>query len=113
MGTSTPVLDQFLQEIGNIFHQRDGTRLQDVLQLEPPLPPAYSSIVSELSAHFPKGHDQALVTRCEGIIPVAEDGIGSAWGAFPDFLARYFRFLRDADPGNLADLFEKLKSLTK
>ena len=111
MGTA--VLDQFLQEIGNIFHQRDGVRLQDVLQLEPPLPPAYSNIVSELHAHFPKGQDQALVTRCEQIIPVAGDGIGSTWGAFPDFLARYFRFLRDADPGNLADLFEKLKSLTK
>jgi hypothetical protein len=110
---STLILDQFLQEIGNIFRQRDGTRLQDVLQLEPPLPPAYSRIVSELKAHFPKGQDQALVTRCEQTIPVAEDGIGSAWGAFPDFLARYFRFLRDADPSNLADLFEKLKSLTK
>jgi hypothetical protein len=109
----TPVLDQFLQEIGNIFHQRNGARLQDVLQLEPPLPPAYSSIVSELNTHFRKGQDQALVTRCEEIIPVAEDGIGSAWGAFPDFLARYFRFLRDADPNNLADLYEKLKSLTK
>ena len=109
----TPVLDQFLQEIGNIFHQRDGTRLQDVLQLEPPLPPAYSRIVSELNVCYPKGQDQALVTRCEQIIPVAEDGIGSAWGAFPDFLARYFRFLRDADPSNLADLFEKLRSLTK
>lgn len=39
--------------------------------------------------------------------------MGSAWGAFPDFLARYFRFLRDANPSNLADLYEKLKSLTK
>ena len=114
MGTpGTPVLDQFLQEIGNIFHQRDGTRLQDVLQLEPPLPPAYSRIVSELNMCYPKGQDQALLTRCEQIIPVAEDGIGSAWGAFPDFLARYFRFLRDADPSNLADLYEKLRSLTK
>jgi hypothetical protein len=109
----TPVLDQFLQEIGNIFRQRNGARLQDVLQLEPPLPPAYSSIVSELNTHFPKGQDQALAGRCEGVIPVAEDGIGSAWGAFPDFLARYFRFLRDADPSNLADLYEQLKSLTK
>jgi hypothetical protein len=114
MGTpGTPVLDQFLQEIGNIFRQRDGTRLQDVLQLEPPLPPAYSRIVSELNMCYSKGQDQALLTRCEQIIPVAEDGIGSAWGAFPDFLARYFRFLRDADPSNLADLYEKLKSLTK
>ena len=109
----TPVLDQFLQEISNIFHQRDGTRLQDVLQLEPPLPPAYSRIVSELNMCHPKGQDQALLTRCEQVIPVAEDGIGSAWGAFPDFLARYFWFLRDADPSNLADLYEKLKSLTK
>ena len=107
------MLDHFLKEISNIFHQRNGNRLQDFLQLEPPLPPAYSSIISELLTHFPKGQDQALVTRCEQIIPVAEDGIGSAWGAFPDFLVRYFRFLRDADPSNLPDLYGKLKSLTK
>lgn len=109
----TPVLDQFLQEIKNIFHQKNGARLQDTLQLEPPLPPAYSTIVSELNANFRRGNDKGLVTRCEQIIPVAEDGIGSAWSAFPDFLTKYFRFLRDTDPGNLADLYEKLKSLTK
>ena len=111
MATST--IDRLLQEIGNIIKQRAGARLQDVLQLEPPLPPIYSQIVSELHATFPKDNDQGLVGRCEAIVPAADDGLGLEWGAFPDFLARYFRFLRDADPGNLLDLYDKLKTLTK
>lgn len=110
---TTPVLNQFLQEISTLVRQRNGTRLQDVLQLEPPLPPVYETIVSELKVHFRKENDQALLARCEQVIPAGEDGIGSAWGAFPDFLARYFRFLRDADPTNLADLYQRLRSLTK
>ncbi len=107
----TPVLDRFLQEVGSIIQRREGGRLQDTLQIEPPLPPAYETIEYELKNHFRRGNDQALVARCEQVIPTHEDG-ASSWGAFPDFLTRYFRFLRDADPGNLTDLYGKLKSLT-
>jgi len=109
----TPVLNQFLREISSLIQQKNGVRLQDVLQLEPPLPEAYGKMVAELNTVFPKNNDQGLISQCEQIVPPAEDGLGSSWSAFPDFLARYFRFLRDADPTNLADLYEKLKSLTK
>ena len=110
---STSVLDQFLQEVGKALSQRNGLRLQDILQLEPPLPPIYMQLIQELKTNYPSRSEQALVTKCEQTLQPIQNSIGSAGGGFSEFLSKYFRFLRDGNPSDLGDLYERLRSLTK
>ncbi|GMF76694.1 unnamed protein product [Aspergillus oryzae] len=105
-----PVLDKFLSGISEIIGNRDGSKLQDFLQIEPPLSDIYRQMVEELRQQYPNGPKEAdLLRRCEGLVPRTRNG--SSWTAFPTFMKLYFTFLRDVNVDNLLETYNLLKGL--
>lgn len=109
----TPVLDRFITSLAEIVRDRDGAKLQDFLQIEPPLPDVYGRMVVELQHRYPNGSQKEadLLRRCEGLVPKSKGG--SSWTAFPTFMKLYFSFLRDVNVENLLETYDVLKGLLK
>ncbi|KAL4746327.1 hypothetical protein BDW72DRAFT_38100 [Aspergillus terricola var. indicus] len=107
----TPVLDRFITSLAEIVRDRDGAKLQDFLQIEPPLPDVYRQMVDELRQNYPNGStkEAELLRRCEGLVPKSKGS--SAWTAFPTFMKLYFCFLRDVNVDNLLETYDMLKML--
>lgn len=105
------VLDQFLAGIADLIKSRDGVKLQDFLQIEPPLPDIYRQMVDVLRQHYPPHKDAELQRRCEGLVPRIKGG--TSWSAFPTFMKLYFAFLRDVNVENLLETYNMLKALLK
>ncbi|KAL1954744.1 hypothetical protein VTO42DRAFT_744 [Malbranchea cinnamomea] len=108
----TPVLNNFLASIAELVQTRDGAKLQDFLQLEPPLPPIYDQMIAELRQSYPLGNsakDAELLEKCEKLVPRTEDG--PHWNAFPPFMRLYLTFLRDVNVENLLETYNLLKAL--
>lgn len=114
MATGSPVLDRFLSSIAELVRNRDGVKLQDFLQLEPPLPDVYQQMAVELRQQFPSGSSQKdsdLQKQCEGLVPRSKGS--SSWPAFPTFMKLYFSFLRDVKVENLLETYNMLNGLLK
>ncbi|PWY88242.1 hypothetical protein BO70DRAFT_369153 [Aspergillus heteromorphus CBS 117.55] len=106
---ATPTLDRFLSSIADLVKDRDGARLQDFLQLEPPLPDIYQHMSAELRQRYPTGPKETeLLRRCEALVPRSK---GAPWGAFSTFMKLYFTFLRDVNVDNLLETYDLLKGL--
>lgn len=118
MASST--IDKFLEEVRGILREKDGNKLQDVMLLEPPLPPSYHLLIGELRQSFPPGdeEDDVLGAKCASLLPEydadadEQDGGGSS-PAFTTFAAKYFEFLRDVDVDALVETHDMLKNLLK
>ena len=112
---STPTLDRFLGEITRILQENDRTQLQDFLIIEPPLPPLYNQIVSELRQAYPTPSNQdALENHCKSFVQeYQEGGDGGSRSAFILFLVKYFAFIRDVNVENLVETHDLLKALLK
>lgn len=110
---NTPILDSFLSGVAGLIQSRDGVKLQDFLQIEPPLSPVYHEMIGELRQSYPRdgGKDEQLLTKCELLVPSTESG--SSWSAFPVFLRLYLTFLRDVNVDNLLETYDLLKGLLK
>lgn len=112
---ATPVLDNFCSEITEIVQARNGNKLQDYLQVEPPLPEVYTQMVDELRRRYPKGvavKEADLVKKCESIMP-SRTRSASTWTPFPILIRLYFTFIRDVNVENLLETYELLKGLLK
>lgn len=107
----TPVLDQFLGSLQELVQKRDGAKVQDFLQLEPPLSDIYQRMISELRDHYTLGPktDNELLQRCEPLVPRSK----GSWTAFPTFVKLYLTFLRDMNTDNLLETYNQLKALLK
>ncbi|KAH8435137.1 uncharacterized protein LDX57_012766 [Aspergillus melleus] len=105
------VLQQFMTAIAELVKNRDGAKLQDFLQLEPPLNETYQQMVAELRYDYPDtpAKNKELLRRCEQLVPSSKHG--STWSAFPLFIRMYFTFLRDVYVENLLETYEQLKAL--
>ena len=111
---SPPTLDQFLGEIAGIIKDKQGVRLQEYLIYEPPLPPLYNNIVSEIRQFYPPNSQKALENKCISFIPEYEEGDeGGSRTAFVMFMVKYFSFLRDVNVDNLIETHDLLKALLK
>ena len=109
---SPPTLDQFLGEIAGIIKEKNGVQLQEYLIYEPPLPPLYNKIVSEIKQ--PPNSQKALENKCISFIPeYDEDDDSGSRTSFVIFLVKYFSFLRDVNTDNLIETHDLLKSLLK
>lgn len=113
VSVDTPVLNNFLESIGGLVQGRDGAKLQDFLQLEPPLSAVYNQMIAELQERYPagSGKDTELLSKCEG--QMAEGQLRSLWPAFPLFMRLYLTFLRDVNVDNLLETYNLLKGLLK
>ena len=111
---TTPTLDQFLDEIARVLRGKDGQLLQQLLILEPPLPPLYAIIVTELRTFFPSTAQHALEEKCRNFLPEHEEGDeGISYTSFVWFLVKYFAFVRDVDVSRLVETHDMLKALLK
>lgn len=110
-----PTIDQFLSEIAGLLREKNGDKLRDYLQIEPPLPPLYNTIISELKQYFPRTIDpEILEARCKKFIPEYEEGEdGASLSSFITFTVKYFVFLRDVDVHQLVETHNMLKTLLK
>ncbi|KAE8355643.1 hypothetical protein BDV28DRAFT_30813 [Aspergillus coremiiformis] len=110
-GQGTRVLDRFLSGISELVRNREGSKLQDFLQIEPPLSDIYRQMVDELRQQYPNGSQKEadLLRRCEALVPRSKGG--SSWSAFPTFMKLYFTFLRDVNVDNLLETYNMLKAL--
>ncbi|KAJ6126533.1 hypothetical protein N7523_002145 [Penicillium sp. IBT 18751x] len=107
---STPILDQFLSSVAGFVQNRDGAKLQDFLQIEPPLSDIYQQMIQELRRRYPSPQgDNELLQRCEGLVPRTKGA--SSWTAFPTFMKLYFAFLRDVNVDNLLETYNRLRGL--
>lgn len=112
MAGQTPVLDEFLRSVAELIQTRDGAKLQDYLQLEPPLSDIYQRMIHELRQRYPGPQgDNELLQRCENLVPHTKGS--SSWSAFPTFMKLYFAFIRDVNLENLLETYNLLKSLLK
>lgn len=112
MAGQTPILDQFLRSVADLIQNRDGAKLQDFLQIEPPLSDIYQQMIQELRQRYrPAQGDNELLQRCESLVPRTKGG--SSWTAFPTFMKLYFTFLRDVNVDNLLETYNLLKGLLK
>lgn len=109
---ATPTLDQFMEALGRVVREKNGTELQNILQLEPPLPPIYQELQAEVRRSYPKGNDSGLANRCDALIP-HNDGIGGSWNAFAGLVKQYFSFLRDFNAENMLETHSMLQALLK
>jgi hypothetical protein len=110
----TPVLNNFLSSVAELVRSRDGAKLQDFLQLEPPLPPIYTQMISELRNRYPRdasNTETELQDLCEKLVPQTD--AGSQWSSFTTFMRLYFSFLRDVNVENLLETYDLLKGLLK
>ena len=111
---TTPTIDRFLDEIARILREKNATQLRDYMLLEPPLPPLYNQIVSELKKSYPEFNQAPLEAKCKQFIPEYEEGEdGGSWTSFITFLVKYFAFLRDVNVNQLVETHDMLKSLLK
>ena len=110
-----PTIDQFLLEIAGLLREKNGEKLRDYLQIEPPLPPQYNVITSELKQYFPRSIDpNILEATCKKFIPEYEEGEdGASLLPFITFMVKYFVFLRDVNVNQLVETHDMLKSLLK
>ena len=111
--SASSTIDQFLSEIAIILRERNGLKLQDYLILEPPLPPLYSTIVTELRQSFPPTRRDDLEEKCKRLLSEDEGDTGGSWTAFISFMLQYFAFLRDVNIEHLVETHDALKSLLK
>jgi hypothetical protein len=106
-------LNSFLEQVVNTVKERNGEKLVDILQIEPPFAPAYEQLISDLRRRYPAGSDERIETICEQRMQDFLDEIDTTWGAFPLFLREYFRFIRDVDIANLVITHAQLMGLLK
>ncbi|KAJ5679961.1 hypothetical protein N7462_008205 [Penicillium macrosclerotiorum] len=111
MAIPSPILDQFLGSLSDLIQTRDGAKLQDFLQIEPPLSDIYQRMIGELRQSYPPSpqSDTRLLQRCEALVP--RNKTATSWSAFPTFMKLYFVFLRDVNTDNLLETYNMLKGL--
>lgn len=111
-----PVLHRFLSDVAGLVSNRDALKLQDFLQIEPPLPTIYNQMIVELRRFYPsawQNEEAELLRRCEDLVPDKTGGGGSSWIAFPTFMKLYLMFLRDLNAENLLETYNALRGLVK
>ncbi|KAI9823852.1 MAG: hypothetical protein M1826_007598 [Phylliscum demangeonii] len=107
----TETVDLFLFSISDLLRQKDAAQLENYLLVEPPMPPIYATLKSELQEAFPGPEDDALQAKCSALLPSASAS-SSSWLAFVAFMQEYLKYLRDFDMEDLDELYQLLTNVT-
>lgn len=117
---STPTLDLFLRELGDILLANDGAKLKDYLYIEPPLPDIYKKIALELRQSFSAAsftNTKPLIQILERSLPTYEPGNKARRGGTCDrinmFLGSYLLFIRDVEQRDVGTIFKSFRVVIK
>ncbi|KAL9599430.1 MAG: hypothetical protein Q9219_003867 [cf. Caloplaca sp. 3 TL-2023] len=109
---ATPTIDKFLDEIARFMRERNNYQIQNYLHYEPPWPPLYNQMISELRRTYPIFQQTSLKQKCTEVLPAEEEGDGGGpFTSFVAFVVQYFTFIRDVDVSQLLETHDKLKAL--
>ncbi|KAI4184914.1 MAG: hypothetical protein L6R41_004440 [Letrouitia leprolyta] len=109
---ATPTVDKFLGEIAHLMQQKDSSQIQNYLHYEPPWPPLYNQMITELRQTYPVFQQSSLERKCSDTLPAEEEGDGGgSFTSFISFLVKYFVFIRDVDVSQLLETHDRLKAL--
>lgn len=111
---ATPTVDKFLGEIAHLMRDKNSDQIHKYLHYEPPWPPLYNQMISELQQTYPVFQQGSLERKCTEALPGEEEGDGGgSLTSFISFLAKYFAFIRDVDVSQLLETHDKLKALLR
>jgi hypothetical protein len=100
----------------------NANSLSQIVQIEPPYHPSeeYQELIQSLRNNYPEDDDsseQRLESPIKRIVPEtgeSEDAEGrpvQSWGSLVTFILNWMAFLRDVDPGNYLEVYQRLKEL--
>ncbi|KAH7091060.1 hypothetical protein FB567DRAFT_263583 [Paraphoma chrysanthemicola] len=98
----------------------NASQLQQIVIIEPPFPADHQELIQSLQTNYPEEDESAerrleqLIKRVVSETAESEDNEGrpiQSWSALVTFLIGWMAFLRDVDPGNLLEVYQRLSEL--
>jgi hypothetical protein len=121
---ATPTINKFLAGLARVANSGNAEELRNWLPIEPPFAPTYTKVIDELRLHFApptstpnafqastNSQVDALILKTDSALSSVRLSTGDEWSGFSNFVAQYLRFIRDVNPVNLLDTYDKLTDL--
>lgn len=98
----------------------DANQLEQIVVIEPPYPADHQELILSLQNNYPEDESnteqrlEELVKRVVSETAEAQDTEGrpvQSWSSAVTFLTSWMTFLRDVDPGNLLEVYQRLNDL--
>ncbi|KAH8727881.1 vitamin-D-receptor interacting mediator subunit 4-domain-containing protein [Phaeosphaeriaceae sp. PMI808] len=106
--------------LNNAIHAWEANQLRDIVIIEPEYPPDHQELIKSLQTSFPENDSSSeqrleqLIKRVVSETAESEDNEGrpvQSWGSMVTFLIGWMAFLRDVDPNNLLQVYQRLNEL--
>jgi hypothetical protein len=98
----------------------NSDQLKDIVIIEPPYLSDHQELIQSLQNNYPEGDSntevrlEQLIKRVVSETAESEDDDGrpvQSWGSLVAFLIGWMAFLRDVDPENLLEVYQRLSDL--
>jgi hypothetical protein len=98
----------------------NAEQLKDIVIIEPPYPSDHQELIQSLRKNYPEADSnteqrlEQLIKRVVSETAESEDSDGrpvQSWGSMVTFLIGWMTFLRDVDPSNLLQVYQRLSEL--
>lgn len=98
----------------------NADQLKDIVIIEPPYPSDHQELIQSLQKNYPEADNnteqrlEQLIKRVVSETAESEDSDGrpvQSWGSMVTFLIGWMTFLRDVDPSNLLQVYQRLSDL--
>jgi hypothetical protein len=106
--------------LNGAIHAGNANQLKDIVIIEPPYPSDHQELIQSLQNNYPEGDSnteqrlEQLIKRVVSETAESEDADGrpvQSWGSLVTFLIGWMAFLRDVDPNNLLEVYQRLSEL--
>jgi hypothetical protein len=98
----------------------DADQIKDIVIIEPVYPADHQELIHSLQSNYPETDSnteqrlEQLIKRVVSETAESEDADGrpvQSWGSMVAFLLGWMAFLRDVDPNNLLQVYQRLNEL--